>query len=641
MDCQPRKRRSSELSLCGLRRPTVDALAVCGFLLVIVAIVFGPTVGHGFLSFDDNTYVCKNPHLAKGLTADGLAWAFTAHYAGNWHPLTWLSHMLDYQLYGLQAGGHHLTNVLLHAAVAGLLFLVLWRMTGNCWPAAFAAAVFAVHPLRVESVAWVAERKDLLCGLFFMLTLGAYRNYALRPFSRARYGLVLVLFALGLMSKPMLVSLPLVLLLLDYWPLERMSWKSWRWLVAEKVPLLAMAAACAGVTILAQDKAIAELLPIPVRLANASVSGVAYLEQFFYPVGLAAFYPHPGNTLPIWKVAASVLVLGGLSVAALMGRRRFPYCFVGWFWYLAMLLPVIGLVQVGDQAMADRYTYLPQIGLGIALAWGTMQLTRSWPHRRLVRNAAAALAIAILASCAWRQTSYWHDSETLWNRALDCTTRNATAHYNLGVTLMERGQTDDALRHFQEAVNIQPHSADALNNIGIVLAERGRLDEAVAHFRKALQCNPDSADAHNNLANALKLQGKITEAASHWQQVVRLQPNNLDAVNRLAWASATAPEASVRNGAEAVELARWAVLLSRGREPNILRTLAAAYAENGQFPQAVQTAHMAMSLATQRKQQPLAESLHAQLSCYQSGKPFREPAGPMTDASSAYLPKSP
>jgi tetratricopeptide (TPR) repeat protein len=612
-------------------------LAFCGFLLLAVAIVFGPTIGHGFLGFDDNTYVNKNPHMAKGLTAEGLRWALTARYAGNWHPLTWLSHMLDCQLYGLQAGGHHLTNVLLHAAVAMLLFLVLWRMTGDCWPAAFAAAVFAIHPLRVESVAWVAERKDILCGLFFMLTLGAYRTYACRPFSGARYALVLALFGLGLMAKPMLVSLPLVLLLLDYWPLDRMSWQSWRGLVVEKVPLLALAAACGAVTVFAQDTAIAtdELLPISTRLANASVSCVAYLGQFFYPVGLAAFYPHPGNTLPIWKVAASVLVLGGLSVAALLGRRRFPYGFVGWFWYLTMLAPVIGLVQVGDQAMADRYTYLPQIGLGLAVAWGTWQITRSWPHGHAVRNIAAGLAIVVLAGCAWRQTSYWRDDEILWNRALDCTTRNAFAHYNLGVTLMGRGRTDDALKHFQEAVDIQPRSADALNNIGIVLAERGRLDEAVAHFRQAIRYKPDCADAHDNLANALKLQGKIGEAVGHWQRAVGLRPNNVGAVNRLAWALATAPEASVRNGAVAVELARWAVLLTRGQNAKILGTLAAAYAENGQFPQAVQTAHQALDLAMQRKQHPLAESLKAQLARYKSGKPVRELPGPTIDASKA------
>jgi Flp pilus assembly protein TadD len=463
-----------------------------------------------------------------------------------------------------------------------------------------------------------------------MLTLGAYCEFARRAFSRARYALVLVLFALGLMAKPMLVSLPLVLLLLDCWPLGRMSRQSWRRLVAEKIPLLAMAAACGAVTILAQDNAVArsDLLPISARLANASVCSVAYLKQFVCPMGLAVFYPHPGNSLPLWKVAGSLLVLGGLSLAAILGRRRFPYCFVGWFWYLAMLAPVSGLVQIGDQAMADRYTYLPQIGLALALAWGLRQLARWRPSWRAARDVVAALVILILAVCAWRQTGYWHDSETLWNRALSCTTGNACAHYNLGVTLMERGQKEEAIAHFQEAVTIQPHSSDALNNIGIVLAERGRLDEAIANFRRALRYRPDDVDAHNNLATALKLQGKSAEAVDHWREVARLQPNNPEAVNRLAWASATAPNASVRNGTEAVELARWAVMLSHGREAKILCTLAAAYAENGQFPQAVQTAHQALTLATRQKQQPLAASLKAQLSCYERGKPFREPLGP-------------
>jgi tetratricopeptide (TPR) repeat protein len=629
MDCQTPEMQSSPPNLRGLRRRASLTPAICFLLFLASFAVFGRAIGNGFVNFDDHTYVVTNPHLAKGLTGEGLTWVFTARYANNWHPLTWLSHLLDCRLYGLEPAGHHLSGVLLHAAVAVLLFLVLLRMTGDRWPAAFAAALFAVHPLRVESVAWVAERKDVLCGLCFVLTLAAYCRYARRQFSRARYALVLVLFALGLMAKPMLVSLPLVLLLLDYWPLGRMSRQSWRRLVAEKIPLLALAAACGAVTVLAQDTAVArtDLLPIPARLANASVSTVVYLRQFLWPAGLAAFYPHPGG-LPLGKVAGSALLLAGLSLAAFALRRRLPYCFVGWFWYLAMLAPVIGLIQIGDQAMADRYTYLPQIGLAVALAWGLKELAGWRPSWRPVRDVVSALALVALAACAWCQTGYWHDSETLWNRALACTTGNACAHYNLGVTLMERGRTEEALRHFQAAVDIQPQSADALNNIGILLAGRGRLDDAIGEFRRALRYKPDDVDGHNNLATALRLQGRIAEAVGHWREVIRLQPNNLTAVNRLAWASATAAEPSVRNGAEAVELARWAVRLSHSREPTILCTLAAAYAENGQFPQAVRTAHQALSLAARQKQEPLAASLQAQLSCYERGQPFRDPLGP-------------
>ena len=351
--------------------------------------VFGQTVRHEFINCDDDQYVYENPQVARGFTAQGIVWAFTHFHSANWHPLTWLSHMLDCQLYGLNhPGGHHLTNVLLHAASAILLFLVLRQMTGDLWPSAFVAALFAIHPLHVESVAWVAERKDVLSGLFFMLTLAAYVGYARRPFSLLRYLLVTVLFALGLMAKPMLVTLPFVLLLLDYWPLGRIgaavpqspqqarlprqSSLALRRVLLEKLPWLVLTAASCVVTRFAQQTALVstERLPLPSRIANALVSYVAYLGQFFYPVGLAVLYPYPQSTLPIWKIVGALLLLVGISLAVLACRRKCPYLLVGWLWYLGMLVPVIGLVQVGDQSMADRYTYLTQIGLYIALAWG-------------------------------------------------------------------------------------------------------------------------------------------------------------------------------------------------------------------------------------------------------------------------------
>ena len=397
------------------RRTTMrTVLVICCLLAAAVVVVFGQTVGHGFVNFDDNVYVCNNPHIAHGLTGETVAWSFTAFYASNWHPLTWLSHALDCQLYGTQHPGlHHLTNVVLHAAVAIALFLVLWRMTGELWPSAFAAAVFAVHPLRAESVAWISERKDLLSGLFFVLTLAAYLHYVRHRFSWGRYLLVIAMFALGLLAKPMLVTLPFVLLLLDYWPLGRFAtqWSPWfprsawepaevdAWnpagrshaergnekqavwrLIGEKLPLLLLAGASCVITSLAQSRsiAVAECLPLSWRIANALVGYVAYIGQFFWPASLAAFYPHPENGLPLGEIAAALLVLGGLSVTAWLGRRRCPYLLVGWLWYLGMLVPVIGLVQVGDQARADRYTYLPAIGLCIALAWGGSAAVRAF-----------------------------------------------------------------------------------------------------------------------------------------------------------------------------------------------------------------------------------------------------------------------
>jgi hypothetical protein len=534
-------------------------LAVCCLLALAVAVVFGQTVQHEFVNFDDNVYVYDNPQVVHGLSAQAVAWSFTSLHASNWHPLTWLSHALDCQLYGTQHPGlHHLTNVVLHAAVAIAIFLVLWRMTGSLWPSAFVAAVFAVHPLRVESVAWVSERKDLLSGLFFMLTLGAYLHYVRHPFSWSRYLLVIAMFALGLMAKPMLVTLPFVLLLLDYWPLGRFTshWfprSAWEpagcdapcragrshaergnernggrqqclpHLIAEKLPLLLLAAASCTVTSLAQRPSIAvsEFLPLSSRVANALVSNVAYIGQSFYPVGLAAFYPHPEDGLPTWKIAGALLVLGGVSAAAWIGRRRFPYLLVGWLWYLGMLVPVIGLVQVGDQARADRYTYLPGIGLCIALAWGGaavgqkfLSAERNAGYRRWAGGVASALVLAALMACAWRQTSFWCDSETLWAHTVACTTHNATAQYNLGVTLAQRGDTAAAIRCFQATLAIQPRSADAENDLGVVLAMSGRLDEATPHFRAALRIRPDLTDAHNNLRMAIEQQNRFHRASS-------------------------------------------------------------------------------------------------------------------------------
>ncbi len=397
------------------------ALVVCGCLLLAVIIVFEQTATHDFVNFDDPGYVSKNPQISQGLTLNGLRWVFTHSHVGNWHPLSGLSHMLDCQLYGLRPAGHHVTNVVLHAATAILLFLVLRQMSGEIWPSALAAAVFAVHPLRAESVAWIAERKDVLSGLFFMLTLGAYVAYTRRPFSFRRYLVVVGLFALGLMAKPMLITLPCVLLLLDYWPLGRLQFPGGtnesagrgpgshptaaRRVLLEKVPLMALAAGSAVATILAQAEAVrsVETFPLSARIANAIVSYVAYLGQFVCPVGLSVLYPHPGNGIPAAKVAGALLLLAAASTGIVLARRRCPYLLVGWLWYLGMLVPVIGLVQVGEQAMADRYTYLPQIGLCIGLAWGVARFSESRRRVRWISGVAAVLVLAALMGAARRQ----------------------------------------------------------------------------------------------------------------------------------------------------------------------------------------------------------------------------------------------
>jgi protein O-mannosyl-transferase len=486
--------------------------------------------------------------------------------------------------------------------------------------------VFAIHPLNVEAVAWVAERKGLLSGLFFVLTLAAYLHYVRRPASVARYLMVVVLFALGLMCKPMLVTLPFVLLLLDYWPLGRMATERMRHLIGEKIPLLLLTAATCAITPCVQGDAVAwsAALPLSARIGNALVSYVAYLGAWLFPINLAVFYPHRGVELAAWKPLAALLVLSGVTAAVLLRWRRNPYLPVGWLWFVGMLVPAIGLVQVGSHAMADRYMYLPQIGLCIAVTWGALAIVRSWPHRAWACGAAASVALTVLMACAAQQTTYWRDSESLWTRAVACTTRNSTAQYNLGVLLAQRGADGDAMRRFRETLAIQPCSPDAENNLGVLLAKSGQLHEAMKHFQAALRIRPDLADAHENLGTALQQQGKIADAMVHWREVVRLQPNNLRAVNQLAWTMATGPQASIRNGAEAAELAQWAVQLSRGLEPIPWGTLAAAYAEAGRFADAVKAADRAIALAAAQKDAVTADALRRQCQLYRTGCAYHE-----------------
>ncbi len=633
------------------RRDLYAALAVCALLVLAVAVVFAQTVNFEFVNYDDDKYVYENPHVRGGVTAAEIAWAFTSSRASNWHPLTWLSHAIDCDLYRLHAGGHHLTNVVLHALTAVVLFLVLWRMTFSLWPSAFVAAVFAVHPLRVESVAWIAERKDVLSGLFFMLTLWAYLGYVRHPVSLLRYLSVIVLFALGLMSKPMLVTMPFVLLLLDYWPLGRISPRggadipvcrekpprdadsgrqeclphqsslqqshrsSLPQLIIEKVPLLLLAAASCVVTLWSQQNSVVrlnELSPLS-RLGNVLVSYVAYLGQFFYPLDLAVFYPHPAASLPTWKAVAALLLLLGISLAGIVRRRRNPYLFVGWFWYLGMLVPVIGLVQVGLQGMADRYSYLPQIGLTIAVTWSAVAVGQTFlsagknvatggqtflsaekiaGYHRWVCGIASALLLMGLMACAWRQTSFWQNSETLWTQTLRCTSRNDVAHFNLADELMRQQRYGEAIEQYEETVRIRPRYPRAQYNLAFALWRQGQMKEAILHYYEALKNDPDDRLALNNLA----------------------------------WLLATCPQAALRDGAEAVKLAQRAVRLCNGREVLNIGTLAAAYAEAGRFPEAVQAAHQAIDQAKRQNNRALAEDTQARLRLYMAKTPYHEPA---------------
>jgi tetratricopeptide (TPR) repeat protein len=514
--------------------------------------VFYPVVHHQFVSFDDPDYVTANTHVKGGLTRGDVAWAFRASFAGNWHPLTWLSHMLDCQLYGLNPAGHHLTSLLLHAANAVLLFLLLRRLTGAVWRSAFVAALFALHPLRVESVAWVAERKDVLSAFFFMLTLCAYARYAevrsQHPASSIRYHathyylLSLLCFALGLMSKPMLVTLPCVLLLLDYWPLQRLqlntrnsTLKALFPLLREKIPFFLLSAASCLVTVLAQERAMQPLtnLSIGSRIGNALVAYVRYLGKTVWPTHLATPYPHPGHW-PLPQVLLAAVLLIGLTLGALSLYRKLPFVPVGWFWFLGTLVPVIGLVQVGEQSMADRYSYLPLVGLFIILAWGARAAALRWQVPGVVLGVAAAL---VLFPCAWRardQLRCWQNSESLYRHAVAVTKNNWISYYNLGSCLDAEGHAEEAMTNYFKAVEMQPNYPDPLNNIGCLLAGRKQFAEAVPFFEAALRANPDLVRPRQNLASALCELGKYSEAIPHLRRVVREKPEDTGALNYLA-----------------------------------------------------------------------------------------------------------
>jgi tetratricopeptide (TPR) repeat protein len=563
--------------------------------------VFGQTLRYEFINFDDDVYVYGNPAVTQGLSLHGVVWTFT-HDNGpsEWLPLTAISRMLDWQLYGPNAGGHHLSNVLLHAATAILLFLVLRKMTGALGRSAFVAAVFAIHPLGVESVAWVTERKNVLSGLFFMLTLWAYVRYAqgvvsdppsLR-FSAASkwqvtraeeqslsrvtyhrslfYWLAVLFFTLGLLSKGTLVTLPFILLLLDYWPLGRVTRDKWRVtsfripvpqllgaakrpatskcnedgsedgsslkrLLLEKLPFLLLAAADCVVVFLTHqsDRRTLQSLGVLSRVGNALAAFGAYLGQMFYPVGLAVYYPHPGNHLSVWQVGVSVLVLLIISVGVMAGWRKYPYLPVGWLWYLGMLVPVIGLVQVGAQARADRHTYLPQIGLYLLVVWGVVELCGSWRWRRVVLGSAAVVILAGLLATAYVQTRYWNDSVSLWTHTLACTSDNVLGQNDLGNALLQKGEVDGAIAHYQKAMQINPDNAEAHNNLSFALLQKGKVDEAIAQCRRALQINPDLAEAHNNLGDALLLKGNVDEAIAHFQKALQIKPDSAQAQGNL------------------------------------------------------------------------------------------------------------
>jgi tetratricopeptide (TPR) repeat protein len=563
------------------------SLWIASALALVTLAVFCPVTGFQFVNYDDTDFVTANPHVQAGFTAESFRWAWSSEVARNWHPVTMFSHMFDCQLFGVKAWWPHLVNLLLHAANTVLLFRLFQRMTGAVWRSAAVAALFALHPLHVESVAWVAERKDVLSTLFWFLTTWAYLRYA-EEFKvqssklKVFYGLSLLFFALGLMSKPMLVTVPFTFLLLDYWPLGRMKSgvTAWR-LAAEKIPYFLLSAASCVVTFLVQEHGGAVLrlqdFPLGSRLGNALVSYVRYIELMFWPRHLAGLYLRSGQW-PLWEVAPAALWLLAVSVLVLAQWRRRPYLAVGWFWYVGTLVPVIGLVQVGMQAIADRYTYVPLIGLFVILVWGGWELAGAW---RLTKFAPAAMAAALAACAALtvHQEFYWKDSEALFKRMIDATPNNYMARYNLGNFYSKANRTNEAISNLTAAVEGEPNYADAHNNLGAILLDQKRYDEAIPHYRtavrvhpeflyyfnlanaladaasarhdtnafaeaaqtyqQALQLNPGSSDAHHNLALTWQAQGRPSEALAEFEQAARLDPNRVDTWTQLGFLYAT------------------------------------------------------------------------------------------------------
>jgi tetratricopeptide (TPR) repeat protein len=541
-------------------------------LMLVTMTLYWPATRHDFVNFDDSVYVTANARVRSGLSLANIKWACVNPVCSNWHPVTVWSHMLDCQLYGLKPWGHHLTSVLLHAVNTALVFLLLRGLTGALWRSWLAAALWGWHPLRVESVAWVAERKDVLSGLFGLLALLAYARYAEKTAVRGQkpdvrgpgslfhlpssrfYLLSLFLFALGLMSKPMLVTWPFVMLLLDYWPLHRNAECTmqnaepgvggaapgralpWTKLVWEKVPFLVVAAAASVMTFIVQQRAGAlaavETVPLGARAGNALISYCRYVGKTFWPTDLAVYYPHPGYW-PLGKVVLAGGLLLGLSALLWTERRRARFPLMGWLWFLGVLAPVIGLVQVGEQAMADRYTYLPSLGVLILLVWGVCELTRRWRYQVPGLSVAGGAALGLCLALTGLQIDYWQDGETLFRHALKVTENNYPANNNLSAAFYQKGQIDEAIRQYQEAIRLKPDQADSHNGLGAALAKKGQTDEAIRQFKEAIRLSPGHADAHNNLGFALASRGQTDEAIRLYKEALRFQPEHADAHNNL------------------------------------------------------------------------------------------------------------
>ena len=520
------------------------------FLILSILTVYGQLHDYPFITLDDPTYVKDNPHIRDGMTVKGIYWSLKSVYASNWHPLTWISHMMDVELYGMDAGRHHMTNTIIHILNSLLLLFTLNRFTGRLWPSSVVAALFALHPINVETVAWVAQRKTLLCFFFWLLALRSYYGYVQRP-QTGRYVLVLLFFILGMMSKPAIVVFPFILMLLDYWPLARyQSHKSAHKpgmamgligpiaaSVKGKIPFFVITVAGCVLTYVVQKSGGAvtalDILPLNVRIANALLSYAAYLGKAFWPHNLAILYPYP-DAIPVWHLAVSTVLLGFISLWAIKTIRKHPYVIVGWLWYLLILVPVIGIVQVGIQAMADRYASIPLVGIFIILVWGVSDVSSDWDHRKTKLGVLAIIPLLFLMATTWKQAQTWRNSVTVFRQALSVSADNYSALNNMGFAFSSQNRIDDAVKYYSMALRINPDFEDARFNLGVALFLQGKYGAAIEQYTRALQLNPLNAKAYNNLGAAMATMGNESGAVRHYKSALRLDSNYADAHRNLA-----------------------------------------------------------------------------------------------------------
>ncbi|MGB7581438.1 MAG: tetratricopeptide repeat protein [Sedimentisphaerales bacterium] len=610
-------------------------LLISSAIVITTLVAYEPIRHNGFVSYDDASYITENPNVTGGISLQSIKWALTKSYAVNWHPLTWLSHMADCQLFGLNPTGHHLVSVAIHIANALLVFGIFRSLGGAIWLSAFIAGVFALHPIQVESVAWAAERKTVLSGLFWLLTMAAYIRYAKVP-RLNRYLLVLAIFGLCILTKPVVVTLPFALLLLDYWPLERFQWghqveakngktnhRSPVWLIAEKTPLLAMSAILSGVTFIAQRGGeivpTLERLPLEYRVANMFLSYIKYIVKMIWPSGLAICYPHPRAILSDAPVVICIILFILLTAASIYAGQRRKYAAVGWLWYVGTLVPVIGLVQAGAQGMANRYMYIPMLGLLIIIGWAVRDFTASRPR---AKTAAAVMGVLVLLSLlilTRMQVKYWENSLTLFGHDIEVTKDNVLAENGYGCALSELGLLDEAEKHLQNAVRISPAYSEARNNLASVYLKKGMLNEAIACFNEIIRRNEATADIYYNLAAALEMQKKYDEAIKYYAKSLEMNPEDPAANKRMGIALLAAGKTN-----EAIGYAKRACELTGDRDAECLDALANGLAAAGKFDDAVRIAEKALNIAKSSGREDLAGKIRQRIKLYEAGQPYRE-----------------